>query len=217
MRVTNIQAEKRDTSSRSTLNELRKAKRVPGVLYGLDENVHFSALAQDVRKVIYTPHFELVDLEVDGSTQRCIVKDYQLHPVTDELVHVDLLALSPNKPVKVEVPVHFVGQSPGVKAGGTVVQKIRKVRIKTTPENLIEEFSVDISHLELGDSVRIRDIKTQDGVEVLMSAPMPLATIDIPRALKSAATKAANEEAEGAEEGTTEEGAGESTEEGGEG
>ena len=122
------------------------------------------------------------------------------------------MALQDGRKVKVEIPVKFVGISPGVKEGGTIVRKLRKVRVKTTPENLVSEFEVDISHLSLGDSVRVRDMKVNENVEVMNPAPIPLASIEVPRALKAAEAAAELEEgAEGAEgeEGATEEAAAE--------
>lgn len=207
MKVTEIQAVLRDPADKRSLKSLRAEEKIPGVIYGLDKNIHFAVSEKEVRKVIYTPHFGLVELQIEGKAQQCIVKDYQRHPVTDELVHVDLLALNEKRPIKVDIPVRFVGQSIGVKAGGTVVQKRRKVRIKTLPSHLVEEFQVDISNLDLGESVRVRDIQTDDDIEILLDPPTPLATIDIPRALKSATKKAADlaaqnddDDAEGDEE-----------------
>lgn len=207
MKVTEIQAVLRDPADKRSLKSLRAEEKIPGVIYGLDKNIHFAVSEKEVRKVIYTPHFGLVELHIEGKAHQCIVKDYQRHPVTDELVHVDLLALNEKRPIKVDIPVRFVGQSIGVKAGGTVVQKRRKVRIKTLPSHLVEEFQVDISNLDLGESVRVRDIHTDDDIEILLDPPTPLATIDIPRALKSATKKAADlaaqnddDDAEGDEE-----------------
>lgn len=197
MNVINLTADNRLTDGSVTANSLRNEGKVPGVLYGTDENVHFSIGKMDLRKLIYTPNFNLVDLVVDGATYRCILKDYQMHPVTDELEHVDMLALKEGRMLKAEIPVRFVGASVGVKAGGTIVQKVRKVKIKTTPENLVDVFEVDITDLDLGQSVRIRDMVVGEGIEVMNPPAIPMATIEIPRALKSA--KAAAEAAEGAE------------------
>ena len=206
MKITEIKADIRAEASSSSARALRRSGFVPGVLYGGGKNFHFAAQSQEIRKLIYTSDFGLVDLNIDGETHRCIVKDYQLHPVTDNIEHVDMLALTPGKTIKVELPVHFVGVAPGVKAGGTVVKKLRKVMVKTTPDNLISEFNVDISDLELGQSVRVRDIVLQEGMEVLNPGPIPLATIEIPRALKSAAAAAEEEEGETTEEGAPTEG-----------
>ena len=201
MKVTALAATPRIISKESTARAVRLEKRVPGVLYGLEQNIHFSVNALELRKLIYTPDFSLVDVEIDGKKHRCIIKDYQAHPVTDAITHVDMLALKDGRPIKVDIPVRFVGVSPGVKAGGSIIRKLRKVKIKTTPENLVEEFEVDISHLNLGDSVRVRDMKVADNIQVLNSGPIPLASVEVPRALKSAEAAAEGEEGEeGAEE-----------------
>jgi large subunit ribosomal protein L25 len=189
MNVIGLAATKRSVTHGSSVKGVRKDKRVPGVLYGLEENVHFSVDARELRKLIYTPHFSLIDLECEGKTTRCIIKDYQAHPVSDEIQHIDMLALKEGRKVKVEIPVRFVGVSPGVKAGGKVISKLRKVKIKTTPENLVSEFTVDISHLTLGQSVRVKDMIVGEDVEVLNPGPIPMATVEVPRALKSAASK----------------------------
>lgn len=194
MNVITLNADNRAVDGSVSANSLRKEGKVPGVLYGTDQNVHFSLAKMDLRKIIYTPNFNLVDLVVDGATYRCILKDYQMHPVTDELEHVDLLALQNGRTFKVEIPVRFTGTSVGVKAGGTIVQKVRKVKIKTTPEKLVDVFEVDITDLDLGQSVRIRDMVVGEGIEVMNPPAIPMATIEIPRALKSAQAAAAAEE-----------------------
>ena len=201
MKVTAISADTRLLSKETSAAAIRRQSRVPGVLYGLDKNILFSVDARELRKLVYTSEFSLIDLEVEGTTYRCILKDYQMHPVTDAMVHVDMLALKDGRAVKVEIPVHFVGSSPGQKAGGSIVRKLRKVLVKTTPEKLMSEFEVDISHLNLGESVRVRDMDVADGVQVMNQGPMPLATIEVPRALKAAEAEeaAAAEEEAGAE------------------
>ncbi len=186
MNVIELAADTRTETSGSSASNLRKSNKVPGVLYGVEENLHFSVEALEARKLIYTPNFNLIDIDIDGKTHRCILKDYQAHPVTDEIVHIDLLALKEGRKLKVEVPVRFVGTAEGVKAGGTVVRKIRKVKIKTTPELLVDRFDVDITHLSLGQSVRVRDMEVAEGIEILNPEANPMATIEIPRALKAA-------------------------------
>jgi large subunit ribosomal protein L25 len=89
-----------------------------------------------------------------------------------------------------DVPVRFTGLAEGVKIGGRLVQSLRKVKIKTTPENMVTELKVDVSHLGLGQSVRVRDIVAISGIEILNSPSIPVGTVEIPRALRSAGAKA---------------------------
>ncbi|MBK8632540.1 MAG: 50S ribosomal protein L25 [Saprospiraceae bacterium] len=160
---------------------------VPAVIYGSNDPIHVLVNQKEVKPLIYTPDFKLGEISVNGSAIKCIVKETQFHPVTDELLHVDFLALTPGKKIKVEVPVRFVGNSPGVKNGGKLIQQLRKIKIKTTPENMIEEINVDISHLELGQVLRVKNVQVSSDIELLVNPSIPIANIEIPRALKSAA------------------------------
>lgn len=163
---------------------------VPAVLYGSGDPIHFSVVPLSVRDLIYTADFKVALLTIDGKETRAIIKDVQYHPVTDAILHIDFLALQDNHPIKVAVPVGFKGNSPGLRAGGKLVQAVRKVNLKATPANLVDRITLDISKLELGQSIRIRDIEAIEGVEIINPAGQPVATIEIPRALRSAATAA---------------------------
>jgi large subunit ribosomal protein L25 len=169
---------------------VRREGGIPAIIYGGTDPVHFSTTWGDVRAAVYTPDFKLVDITIGGATHRCIVKSVQYHPVSDQIEHIDFLRLNAGVAVKVEVPVRFQGSSPGVRAGGKLLQLMRRVKIKALPENLVDELNVDISTLELGQSIRIRDIKSIDNVEIMANGSIPLATIEIPRALRSAAAAA---------------------------
>jgi large subunit ribosomal protein L25 len=166
---------------------IRKEGNIPAVIYGGIDPQHISISEKDVKPVIYTPDFKLAEIKIDGQSHNCIVKDVQYHPTTDKILHIDFLKLSPGVPVKVEVPIRFSGTSPGVKLGGKLIQSMRKLKIKTTPENLVDEIRVDISNLELGSVLRVKNVESQGKYEILVSPATPMANIEIPRALKSAA------------------------------
>lgn len=165
----------------------RSTKAIPCVLYGGNENVHFTTTWGEVRHLIYTPDFKTVDLTVGSTAVKAILKDVQFHPATEEILHIDFLALTPGQPVKVNIPLRLKGQSPGVKVGGKLVQSVRKIKVKCLPEVLVDELDLDISALELGQTVRVRDIQAKTGIEIMMSPSIPVAMIEIPRALRSAA------------------------------
>lgn len=172
---------------------VRREGRIPAVIYGGDTNIHFSTILNDVRPIVYTPDFKIAEVAVDGQTYRCILKDVQYHPVTEEIVHMDFLRLLDGVPVNVEIPVRFRGTSPGVKEGGKLMQSVRRIKIKTTPEHLIDELFLDISGLGLGQAVRVRDIEVGDNIEVMSAGGTPVGLVEIPRALRSAAAAAAKE------------------------
>lgn len=173
--------------------DLRNDGRIPCVLYGGQDVVHFSVTLNDVKNLIYTPDFRVANLTVDGINFRCIVKDYQLHPLTSNLTHIDFLSLVDGQKVKLEVPVRTKGVSPGVKLGGKLQQKLRRVKVKTLPEEMVTELFIDISPLDLGQSLRVRDIQVPEGIELLNSPSIPVVTIEIPRALRSAAAAEAKD------------------------
>ena len=162
----------------------RAGGKVPCILYGGGNNVSFTVNPKDVRDLIFTTEFKIVEVTIDGKTDRCILKTAQFHPVTDNVRHIDFLRLIEGNVVKLDVPVRCVGISPGVKVGGKLQQKMRKVKIKTLPEHMVDHLTVDISPLELGDSVRVRDVIVPEGIELMDPEANPVATIEIPRALR---------------------------------
>ena len=179
---------------------VRNAGEIPAILYSKNGSVHFSTTHKAVKNLIFTPAFRVADIELDGKTYRAIVKDVQWHPVTDEIVHIDFLELIDGHAVKVELPVRFEGTAPGMRSGGKLLQLMRRIKVKAMPENLVDELMLDISSLELGQSIRVRDIAPIEGVEVMSAGASPVGIIEIPRALRSAATAEAKEAAMGGAE-----------------
>jgi large subunit ribosomal protein L25 len=177
-------------SSRSALGkkasaEARRSGLVPCVIYGGSSNVQFTAPLLAFRSLVYTPDFKIAQIDVDGRSYRAIVKEIQYHPLTDTITHIDFMELVDGRTIRAAVPVRVMGSSIGVKKGGKLSQSVRKVKIKTTPEKLVDSLEVDITELDLGKSVRVRDIVVPEGVEVLNAQSLPLASIEIPRALRS--------------------------------
>jgi len=175
----------------------RNNGNIPAVMYGGNDVIHFTVTPAAVKHLIYTPDFKLADLEIDGKHYRAILKSVQFHPVTDQILHIDFLRLIDKTPIKVEIPLRFKGVSPGVKVGGKLIQQLRKIKIKTTPEFLVDELKADISKLELGQALRVREVIIPNGVEIINNPATPVALIEIPRALKAAAALAAKENEKG--------------------
>ena len=198
MEVVKVSGEVRESLGKKASKSTRREGLVPAVVYGSGEPVHFTVKALDLRDLIYTPEFRLAELTVGDKSYRALVKDYQFHPVTDALTHIDFLELEDGRSIKVQVPVTFQGTSPGVRGGGKLQVTVRRIKIKTTPEHLVDHVTLDISKLELGQSIRVRDIDPIEGVEIQNPGGQPVATVEVPRALRSAATaekKAAEKEA----------------------
>ncbi|MCB0662214.1 MAG: 50S ribosomal protein L25 [Saprospiraceae bacterium] len=208
MQTIEVNGEAREGLGKRATKAVRNSGKIPCVIHGDNETLHFTTTLNDVRHLIYTPEFKLADVKIDGKGRQCFVKEIQFHPVTDEILHLDLMELVPGRTIKVEVPLKFRGTSPGVRTGGKLIQSVRRIKIKTTPENLIDALYADISKLKLGQAVRVRDIDAVDGIEIMNSPGIPIASVEIPRALRSANAAAAkagagagdDEDSEGGEE-----------------
>ncbi|MBF9252380.1 50S ribosomal protein L25/general stress protein Ctc [Pontibacter sp. 172403-2] len=190
MKTLEIIGFKRANLGKQQSKELRNESFVPGVLYGAGHQVHFYAPAILFRDLIYSPEVYEVDLNVEGTHYRAVLQDAQFHPVNEMLLHVDFLELQEGKEVKLDIPVKMVGNSPGVIAGGKLVTKLRKLKVKALPANLPDYVEVNISDLELGKSIKVGKIKPGN-YEILTNPLAPVATVTIPRALKSAQTEEA--------------------------
>ena len=174
----------RSDTGKKASKAARNAGEVPVVMYGPKEVYHFTAKTTDFKGIIYTPDFKIAEVHFEGKTYRCILKDKQFHPISEQLLHVDLLILTDGHPLRVNIPLRFRGSSPGVKVGGKFMQQVRTIKVKTVPEKLISEVIIDISKLELGQSVRVRDIDVIEGVEIMSAPGTPVATVEVPRALR---------------------------------
>lgn len=192
MNTVKLQGTVRSELGKSKTRQLRSEGKVPAVIYGGKDTVHFTLDLLPLRPLVYTPNFQIAEIEVDGKTYRCILKDLQFDVVTDDLTHIDFLELVENKQVKAELPINFTGQPEGVKAGGRLVIKLKSVKVRTLPKNLKESLDVDITSLKLNGNVRVQDIKADD-IEILNPPRIPIASVVMTRALR----QAENEEAKG--------------------
>jgi len=194
MQTVAIEGKLRSEFGKKASKATRREGLVPCVAYGKDKVIHFSAPPKAFKSLIYTPDFKVAELNIEGETYRAIVKDSQFHPVTDQLLHMDFLLLIKGQSIVTQVPVRTRGVAPGVKLGGKLMQTTRRLKIKTTPENLVDHLTVDISTIGLGKSVRVRDVEAVEGIQIMTSPGIPLVAVEIPRALRSAQTAAAKEE-----------------------
>jgi large subunit ribosomal protein L25 len=184
MEVMTLNALPRTDLGKTATKAVRRENRIPCVLYGGPDIRHFTLAPLDLRELVYSPEFKVVEINLEGEVQRCILKDVQYHPVTEAILHIDFLRLIENKPIKIEVPIRFEGIATGIKSGGKLIKKMRKVKVKTLPEHLIDKMVLDTTPMALGQSQRIKDLKTYEGVQVLNNENIPIATVDIPRALR---------------------------------
>ena len=192
-----ISVKKRDNVGKASSKALRNQGKVPCVLYGGEKQVCFYAHENDLRKLVYTSDVFLVELDVEGTKTSCVMQDIQFHPVTDNILHVDFLEVFEDKEVTVEIPVILNGLAIGVRNGGNLLFRRKKIVTRAVPSKLPDAIEIDISDLSIGDFVYIKDLKSDD---YSFLAPDGSVVVGVKTA------RAAIEEEEN-EEGTTEEGA----------
>ena len=183
MKTITIEGQLRTEFGKGATRQLRSQELVPGVIYGGAQEVNFIASAKTFRPLVYTPSFQLAEVQVDGKTYRCILKDLQFDKVSDELIHVDLMELVEDKKVVATIPVKYTGTAAGVKAGGRLITKMKSLKVKTYPKYLKEQIEVSIENLEIGGNIRVQDVK-EDNYEILNSPRIPIASVVTTRALR---------------------------------
>lgn len=164
MKSITIIGSKRESVGKVATKALRNADKVPCVLYGGDNPLHFSANELDFSKLVYTPNAHTVVLDIDGDQKiNAILQDIQFHPVSDKILHVDFYQLSEDKEVNMEIPVVIEGSAPGVLLeGGTLEISKRKLKVRALPKNLPDFINVDISSLKLGNKILTADLESED-------------------------------------------------------
>jgi large subunit ribosomal protein L25 len=190
MNSVKIEGQVRSDFGKSATRRLRSEGQVPCVIYGGETEVHFSAPILAFRALVYTPAFQIAEISLGGKTYNCILKDKQFDVVTDELSHVDFLELVEGKMVTANLPLKYVGQPAGVKAGGRLETKMKSLKVRTMPKFLKEAIEVDITELQLNGNMRLQDVVAEN-MEVMNSPRIPIASIVMTRALKQEATEEA--------------------------
>lgn len=165
--------------------QLRTEANVPGVLYGGNEQVHFYTPMALLKDLVYTSQAHFVLLNIEGTAYRCMLQDIQFHPVSEIILHVDFLQIFDDKKIKMDIPTVLVGDSPGVVKGGRLVNKMRKLPVSAYPKYMPDQIKVDVSTLDLGQMVRVRDIQAEH-YTLLAPASIPVAVVAMTRALRTA-------------------------------
>ena len=185
-----ISGSPRENVGKRDAKELRYQSMVPAVLYGGAKQAHFAVSAADLRPVVYTPDVHFIDLDIAGTKAQAIIQDIQYHPLTDVIIHVDFMEVSGKKPVTMEIPVKLTGTSPGVKVGGKLVLKLRKLRVKALPKDMPDTVDISIEELEVGKSIRVSDVK-REGITITNAQEDTIVSVTTSRALRQAEQEAA--------------------------
>ncbi len=182
MKTITIEGQLRSEYGKKATRQIRSEEQVPCVIYGGAETVSFSAPIKAFKNLVYTPDFQLAEIKLDGKVYRCVLKDMQFDVVTDELAHIDLLELVEDKKVLVTIPIKLVGQSVGVKAGGKLVVKLKALKVKAFPKDLVENIEVSVDNLELNANIRVEDVQAGN-LEIMNSPSIQIASVVMTRQL----------------------------------
>ncbi|OAQ37943.1 50S ribosomal protein L25/general stress protein Ctc [Pedobacter psychrophilus] len=185
-----ISGSPRENVGKRDAKELRYEGKVPAVLYGGKEQIHFAIDAPALKDLVYTAEVNFAEINVSGKTFNAIMQDIQIHPLTEKIVHIDFLQLFDDKQVTMEIPVKLTGTSPGVKEGGKLVQKLRKLKVKAFPKDMPQYVEVSLESLTVGKSVRVRDLEAK-GYAITNVKEDTVVSVIMSRALKQAEQQAA--------------------------
>ena len=205
MKQIQISGKKRETTGKKASKELRKEGMIPCNLYGEakadGKPVAFSFVApmSELRKLNYTPHIYLVELNIDGVNHAAIMKEIQFHPTTDAVLHIDFYEVNESKPIVMGVPVKHIGLAQGVRDGGRMNKSIRKINVRAPYAQIPETLDIDVTKLRIGKSIKVGDLSFE-GLELITSKDVVVCSIKNTRnAVASAESKEEGSEESAAE------------------
>ncbi|MBA2613686.1 MAG: 50S ribosomal protein L25/general stress protein Ctc [Bacteroidetes bacterium] len=182
MKTVSLSGSPRANVGKVDATAVRAKGHVPCVIYGGGEQIHFSADIRDFKNIIFTPETNLVEINVDGKKYNTILQEAQYHKINDKLIHADFLLVTTDKPVSVHLPVKAIGQAEGVKAGGRMILKLRKLKVRGLIAKLPESINLNVDKLTIGKSISVGDINI-DGITVLHPKNISVISVETTRAV----------------------------------
>jgi len=182
MEITVLEANERKNIDKTSTKSLRKEGRVPGVFYSkYYDPISIDVSGQAIRPLIFTSRTNLISLKVEGHEEyECIIKEAQFDPVTDEILHFDLIGLKRGEKIQLDVPVQLNGSAVGIREGGILQQTMFKLDIECLPRDIPESIDIDISELQIGDSVHVSDIPAEN-ITILNSVESIIVAVTHPK------------------------------------
>ena len=185
-----LSGEIREKGNKAVIKAFRRQGLVPCNLYGLGmDNVLFTVSARDLKGVTDTPASYIIDLNLGGKTYYAILHELQFHPVSDECLHVDFLAVDEKKPIAINVPLNIFGHPKGVQAGGKFTANLRKVRVSALMENLPDKLDVDVTPLGLDKRLTVGDL-AYENITILSPKTSIICSVKSTRASQANAAEA---------------------------
>lgn len=180
--IVELQGEERETG-RKAVKALRDSMRVPAVLYGpkVEENIHFSIDELELEKILSVSRRQIIELKINGDTHKTLLKKADFHPISDRPTHIDFYVLDDETKVTLSVPIRLEGMPIGVtEGGGRIFQPMHQLRIRVLPDRIPGDYTIDIRHLEIGDSLHVRDLELE-GIIPLDDLSRTLVTVRPPK------------------------------------
>ncbi len=197
MKEINVSGKKRTDTGKKASKLLRKEGMIPCNLYGekkgengLPEAMSFMAPMTELRKAVYTPHVYVINLNIDGTEHKAIIKELQFHPTSDALLHADFFEISETKAITVGLPVNLTGHAQGVRDGGRLSLSIRKINVTAPYKNIPEKLDIDVTDLQLGKAIKVGSLSFE-GLEIATPKEVIVCSVKATRASRSAAAEAA--------------------------
>ncbi len=190
MKSIEIKGLKREAFGKKETKNSRKEGLIPCAIYGGGETVHFSVNESDLRDLIYSPASFIVNFDIEGAKEVGVMREVQFHPVEDNVLHIDFYRVQAGKPVAIDIPVKLTGNSEGVKQGGKLTLSKRKITVSGLEANLPDTIDVDITNLNLGQSVFAGDLVLEN-LTLLTPATTAICAVKMTRAARGAAVAAA--------------------------
>lgn len=206
MKEINVSGKKREDLGKKASKQLRKEGYVPCNIYGAAQAdgkpvaLAFAAPMSELRKVVYTPHIYVINLNIDGEDHTAILKELQFHPVTDALLHVDFYAVNDQKPITIGIPVKLVGLAQGVRDGGRMNLSVRKVSVTAPYQRIPEHLDIDVTNLKIGKSIKVGQLKFE-GLEMATPKDVVVCSVKMTRAANLSAVAGTADEGDAAAEG----------------
>ncbi|RMG72724.1 MAG: 50S ribosomal protein L25 [Bacteroidetes bacterium] len=184
MKTIALKATVREQTGKTNAKQSRKEGMIPAVIYHNSEATHILLEESEARKVIYTPEVYIISLETGNKAINTILRNAQFHPVTEKILDMEFLAVSDDKPVVLTLPVRLQGTPVGVAKGGKLTLKLRKIKVKGIPSQLPDAVVVNVAKLDLGGTIKVSEAGIE-GIEVVTSPSAAIASVEIPRSLRS--------------------------------
>ena len=186
-----LTASKRSSIGKGAARKLRAAEQIPGVIYGHSREPQPLAVnSRELGRLLdrIAAETTVVELDIDGAVSRTLIREIQRHPFKRQVLHIDFLELVAGEKVTVDLPIVLVGTSTGVRnSGGVLDQILREIRVEVDPANMPSHIEMDVSELDLNDSLHVRDLKVPEGVDVLEDGDMTICVVAPPRQVANAA------------------------------